>query len=62
MKQTKANAMEIRPLKEVLTEIRETLQHPGVAGVLGFCITVRNQHSTTQLKWGDTRIKIRKTR
>ena len=49
----------LRSLEEVLTEIKTLLGFPGVKGVQGFCITVRNQHSSTQLKWGDTKIKKR---
>jgi hypothetical protein len=47
----------LRPVVEVLAEIRELAEREGIVGVQGYSITVRTNLSTLNQKWGELAIK-----
>lgn len=49
--------MKIRPVSDVLAEIRQTFQRKGVVCV-GFRINCRTDKSIMQMQWGDVRGRI----
>lgn len=54
-----AERPELRPVDEVLEEIRAAIAAPGVVGVQGFAFTYRTSKATLVLEWGDRKVRRR---